>query len=132
MTELSTKCQPVAVPRDAGEPPTEFGRTLKAVIKGRGITQTELSERAGIPLTTINGWLTKDLKGGPRLGEVAAVAKILKVSLDQLVSRVPAPVEADDFSRQLSPKEERLLELYSDPNSGFREVVNRLMKKWER
>lgn len=132
---MITECQPFSVskkPRPSAivEPPTEFGKRLKDLLDARGVSQTKLSDETKVKIQTINGWLTKEMKGGPRLMEVKKVAEYLGVTLDELAGVRPMAKGQDDFARLLSPKEERLLEMYADRNSGFREIVDQIAKKF--
>lgn len=131
VTKMSTECQPFPVPKDAGEPPTEFGRNLKRWMTTRNVSQTKLAEKTGLRIQTINGWLTKEMEGGPRLMEVRKVAEYLGASIDELAGKSAPTKGQADFSRLLSAKEERVLELYSDRGSDFRDIVDKLMKRYE-
>lgn len=63
----------------------EFGRRLRRVMTVRGITQDELSEKTGIPQTTISRYLCG--KVTPSIFKVYQIAKVLECCVDDLMCR---------------------------------------------
>jgi DNA-binding XRE family transcriptional regulator len=59
-----------------------FGERLQRVRRERGFSQSELAERAGVPIDTIQNWEIGRTE--PRLLALIKVAKGLAVSLDVL------------------------------------------------
>lgn len=62
---------------------TVFGKTLKLVRKSKGLTQTELGEKAGISTRMIAHY--ENWAGCPPVEKMILLAKVLDVSLDELL-----------------------------------------------
>lgn len=62
---------------------TLFGKNLKKYLAEKGMTQTQLANELGIKQPTINSWINKGIN--PELEKVIRIAKILDVTLDELV-----------------------------------------------
>ncbi|MDG9785241.1 XRE family transcriptional regulator [Metapseudomonas otitidis] len=66
---------------------------LRALMKQRGVTQTELKKATGVDQSTISRILSKKIES-PTDEQVAPLAAYFKVSTDQLRGRAPIDVEA--------------------------------------
>lgn len=62
---------------------TLFGKNLKKYLAEKGMTQTQLANELGIKQPTVNDWINKGIN--PELEKVIRIAKILDVTLDELV-----------------------------------------------
>ncbi len=64
-----------------------FAERLAQVLEQRGLSQSQASQRAGIPLTTLNKWLNPSGHApNPRADNLLAVKKVLDVSIDWLLT----------------------------------------------
>ncbi len=61
----------------------EFNKNLRACLKKEGITQKMLAEFSGVPITTLGGWVSGGFS--PSLTGVCMIAKVLRVTLDDLI-----------------------------------------------
>jgi transcriptional regulator with XRE-family HTH domain len=59
-------------------------RNIKKLCRLQKITYSELARRAKLPLMTLQGLLYKTRKE-PRLSTIHAIAKALKISIDELL-----------------------------------------------
>lgn len=73
--------------------PTPFGRRLKAVRETRGLSQSELADKAGVPVVTISHFET-GARPSASAATLVKLANALEVSIDYLLSRSddPTPV----------------------------------------
>jgi len=62
----------------------QIATKIKKFCKNKGLTFSELARRSDLPLTTIQGLLYKSRKE-PRLSTVHAIAKALRVSIEDLI-----------------------------------------------
>lgn len=63
----------------------EAKERLKALMKERGVTHSELAEISGVKKRTIDGWLAEEKNFNPTVNELMKVAAVLGVSLDSLL-----------------------------------------------
>lgn len=82
-----------------------------------GLTNDELSEKSGVPFSTLNKILSGETTE-PKLPAIMAIASSLGVSADYLIYGV-----RDSSSVSLSPDESRLLDLYRDLNPQGKEYI---------
>ncbi len=103
-----------------------FGPRLTAIRKARGLTQVDLAKAAGSTQRAISYYENDD--GIPRASAVIALAKVLKVSADELLGRKPPKIERahdtpetwpDSASRSLPLQRGRPRKSYS----GWRKPV---------
>ena len=67
-----------------------FSENLRKIRKERGLSQKELAERIGIPFQTINRYENTNIL--PNIANIISIAKILKVSIDELVGYKAVPI----------------------------------------
>lgn len=70
--------------RPAIHPPTPFGRRLSEARERAGLTQTQLGDKLGLSQRAIAHWERDETALLPE--QLDAVARMLKVSVDELVS----------------------------------------------
>jgi transcriptional regulator with XRE-family HTH domain len=75
--------------------PTEMGNRLQTLRRTAGLSQFQLAVRANVPVGTIQGW-EQGRRRYPRLDVLARVAKVLDITLDELLAEPepPAPERA--------------------------------------
>jgi transcriptional regulator with XRE-family HTH domain len=66
-----------------------FGHTLALARRGRGLTQRELSVRLGVGVSTLAAWESEKDEREPSAGHLRELCRILHVSADVLLERVP-------------------------------------------
>lgn len=66
--------------------PTPFGRRLKVVRETRGLSQSELSEKAGVPALMISHFET-GTRPSASAATLVKLANALEISIDYLVGR---------------------------------------------
>lgn len=82
-----------------------FAERLALVLERRGLSQSQASSRAGIPLATLNKWLNPSGRApNPRADNLLALKKVLDVSIDWLLTGqgardVPPPAAAENLAR---------------------------------
>lgn len=64
------------------------GRRLKKIMKQRGYNVSQLSKDSGIPYTTIDSMIKRELKGAS-IDNVLKLSKVLKVSVLSLIEEFP-------------------------------------------
>ena len=84
------------------DPPSEFGKRLAALRLAKGLTQTQLAEAISSTQRTVSYYETT--AEYPTVQALLAIAKVLHVSLDELVGLKPSKERP-----QAQPKEERRL-----------------------
>ncbi len=107
---------------------SEFGRRLRALRTGRGLTQEELARQLGVSKSALCMYERGERE--PRRETLLAVARLFGVDLGELfglprtahLDRIPAPSDAD---LALSPDERLLLELYRALGSEQRAALLR-------
>lgn len=62
----------------------EFAQRLRQAMESKSITMYRLAKELGVHQTTIKNWL--DGKGGPNLGQVQQIAKVLSADVVYLIS----------------------------------------------
>ncbi|TPR19957.1 XRE family transcriptional regulator [Apilactobacillus timberlakei] len=75
----------------------EISQNLKRIIKNKGITQTQLSDKSGIPASTLSGYFAK--RSTPNVGMVQKLSDTLNVEKSDIDPRC-----ADDFSEKENKK----------------------------
>ena len=102
---------------------SEFGKRLRALRTGRGLTQEELARQLGVSKSALCMYERGERE--PRRETLLAIARLFGVDLSELfglprtahLDRIPAPPDA---ALALSPDERLLLELYRALESGER------------
>ncbi|MBT4791074.1 MAG: helix-turn-helix transcriptional regulator [Halobacteriovoraceae bacterium] len=93
----------------------EISKTLKILIEEKGITLTALSKHTGVPISTLNNWLSGQ---EPRsISQVKDVAKFFDHTIDQLCF----PIDHLPVTKAQSPIESYQDEIYA----GVYEVILR-------
>jgi len=104
-----------------------FGRRLARLRKERGITQVELAESAGISQPNISGY-ERDLVR-PTVEMVIVIAKILKVSVDELLlgekKKTPEPI----ISRRLLKRVIRIQSLSKRDQQALLRTIDAFLAK---
>lgn len=72
---------------------------IKALCAERGITLEEVSRRAGLGKKSLNNWT----EHSPSVDKVAAVARVLGVTVDELL-REPEPTPEEQAKRDLAER----------------------------
>ena len=67
-----------------------FNENLRKIRKERGLSQKELAERIGVPYQTITKYENTNVS--PNITNIISIAKILKVSIDELVGYHAKPI----------------------------------------
>ncbi len=62
-----------------------YGNKIKEARELNGLTQTQVSEKTGIPQNTIS-WIEKD-RGIPNVQQCALLADLFKITIDELIGR---------------------------------------------
>ncbi len=91
----------LAMPRKKSEP-SAFGQRLETLRKARGLTQLQVAKALGTTQRTVSYY--ENQGGSPPAYVVVALAKLLRVSADELLGLKPAKVE----HRKEDPKRRRL------------------------
>lgn len=85
----------------------KIGKKLKEILKARKITQTKLSELTGFRQSDISDWVN-DLRF-PRSESLDIIAKVLKISVSELIdSNPPELSEIDAQLLALSEEDKKL------------------------
>lgn len=104
----------------------KIGKLIAARLKALGMGQAWLAEKAGVSVNAVSKW-TKS--GKISRGNVARVAEVLGLSVDELVSgEEVSPVAKKEPSpgsrlERLDPDEAELLECYREAGPGERELI---------
>lgn len=112
----------------------EISSTLNRLIELRGISQTDLSEKTGIPKTTINGYI----KGTslPTPGNVEKLAKMFNVSKADIDPRFRTDILNHSINTvEILPNngctfKDKLKQLRESRGLSMDELVNELYKKY--
>jgi len=95
----------------------KFAEKLKEIMRLRGINQSELAAKIGIPQSSVSGWMRKDKRGKyPSLKYMIKLTQILRVTLEELTgleSLRDIEKEAEKID-EISPEEEALLKAYDE------------------
>ena len=67
-----------------------FSKNLRKFRKEQGLSQKELAERIGVPFQTINRYENTNML--PNIANIMSIAKVLKVSIDELVGYQAEPI----------------------------------------
>ena len=78
--------------RPTSKPRTEFGERLAHFRRSKGISQKYLAEKLGITQSAIANWERRSAMLSPE--QIATVAKVLEVSLDDLFGTCAMPKES--------------------------------------
>jgi len=78
-----------------------FARALRAARRTAGITQQTLAERAGVPVGLVAG--SEQGQRRVSIGEAAALAAALGVTLDEMVAGPVEPVQRAPVGRPAKP-----------------------------
>lgn len=111
------------------QPHTDFGERLAAIRKARGLTQVQLAEAAGTTQRAISYYETE--AGFPPMPAVIALARVLKVSTDELIGiQEPSSdlLQDDPETHSLWKKFQLVRDL---PEKDQRAVI-RLLIRWSR
>jgi transcriptional regulator with XRE-family HTH domain len=90
-----------AMPRKKSAP-SPFGRRLEALRKARGLTQLDVAKALGTTQRTVSYYETQG--GSPPAYVVVTLAKLLRVSADELLGLKPSKAE----NRKEDPEKRRL------------------------
>jgi len=77
------------MPRKKSEP-SEFGRRLETLRKARGLTQLQIAQALGSTQRTVSYYETQG--GSPPAHVVVTLAKLLRVSADELLGLKPSKI----------------------------------------
>lgn len=83
---LTVTCREIHAPgyeMTEAEFKTEFGIRLHKIMRRKGVTQLELSDKTGISRQTINSYLAG--KNVPSFYKVSAIARALNCSIDEFI-----------------------------------------------
>jgi transcriptional regulator with XRE-family HTH domain len=70
-----------------------FGVRLRELREKNGLSQSELAERVGIPIDSIQNW--EQGRTRPRIEALGKLARALGVTLDELLQESGEPAEPD-------------------------------------
>ena len=76
-----------------------FNENLRKIRKERGLSQIELAERIGIPFQTINRYENTNIL--PNIANIMSIAKVLKVSIDELVGYQAEPINLIKYLKNI-------------------------------
>ena len=98
---------------------TIFTENLKQLLMQKGMTQKQLSEKTGIPASSIASWFGKQ-RSYPSLEYASLIANALDCSIDYLVGREQEDglIVIDNSSNTISDIEQHILDV-------FRALTNR-------
>jgi transcriptional regulator with XRE-family HTH domain len=68
-----------------------FGKHLRRLREGAGLSRAEVARRAGVPVSTLRGWEAD--RGFPALPAALRLAGALGVAVERLAERVEHPAE---------------------------------------
>jgi transcriptional regulator with XRE-family HTH domain len=83
----------------------------------------DLARVSTVPHATLSRW--KDEQNDPDLASLRKVARALGATVDQLAGTLELALPDDAPAGELSPREERVVEAYRDPD--FRKVIDALL-----
>lgn len=100
----------------------------------RGMTQKELSEKTGIPASTLSGYFAK--RSTPNAGALQKIADVLNVKKSDIDPRYQSMNHSSSHSLQLDDSEENLITMFRKTTDGmsskdkekFTESFNDLMQ----
>jgi transcriptional regulator with XRE-family HTH domain len=134
---MSTPAKPAAgekLPLESGwtmprrkQSPADFGERLATIRKARGLTQVQLAEAAGTTQRAISYYETE--AGFPPMPAVIALARVLKVSTDELMG-IEQPradlLQDDPETRRLWKKFQQVRDLPEKDQRAVIRLVNSL------
>ncbi len=88
-----------STPESAGTPETVNIQTLKAILKAKGWSQTELARRIGVSRQAVSLWLRSDGSARVRGEHLLLVSRVLGVSVEELVRPLPAQGDEGEVER---------------------------------
>ena len=108
---------------------TKLADNLARLMKERGFNQVELAKRSGVPQSLISRYLRSDAKAEmPSVENLIALAKALRVTLDELTGITAAQIEkaeSDVETGNLTDDERLLLEAWKKlpPDHWLRKAI---------
>ena len=98
-----------------------FAERLKRLRKAAGLTQSQLSNKAGVSVVTLCRW-EKDERQ-PRLEEIQKLAKALHISEDELLNGEPETTWV--LTVQISHEEEEFIDLKTLKNRPLSTIITK-------
>ena len=96
---------------------------INTIRKDKGITIEELSEKSGVPVSTLKK-ICAGITTNPNIGTVKAIVKALECKLDDL----DAPKEKAPAEQGLSPDQIELLRLFDASDADGRDLLLHLAR----
>jgi transcriptional regulator with XRE-family HTH domain len=93
-------------------------KKLKQTIAERGLTTPGLSEKTGISVNTLHGWLYTRKPSNPAVKDLAKIAAVLGVSMEYLMT--------GKNSAELKEEDRHLLSLFRDMPKQRRDLLVRI------
>lgn len=100
-----------------------FSLQVKNIKNAKGITNEQLSEKSGIPFSTLNKILSND-SSNPKLDVVIAIAEALECPLAYLIDG-----EGERMSETMTNSERELLRNYRALDTHGKEMIDIIMEK---
>lgn len=95
-------------------------KTITTYREERGWTEYQLSERSGLPQSTISSWYRKDMI--PTIPSLEKICAAFGITLSQLFA-------GDDDPVSLTPSQRKLLDHWSKLNEEQQEIIMTLIRK---
>jgi transcriptional regulator with XRE-family HTH domain len=97
----------------------QFGINLKKLLAIKGISQTQLAQELGIKQSSVSDWINRGIN--PELEKLIRIAKILEVSLDELVLSKPP---YNELEQKLIAVQEELLQYKTKENQQLKNIAD--------